>query len=62
MIGKIRKLPKRPSLHSMLDELANLNEFSRQHHHPDSEKIGGERLTDGELRGHVRRALDITCS
>ena len=59
MIEKISKLPERPSIHSRLEDLAKLNIFSRRYHHPDSEKTGGERLTDGELRGHVRRTLDI---
>ena len=62
MIEKLKKWPKGSALHSMFDELTKLNNFSRRYHHRDSEKTGGKRLTDSELRGHVRRVLDITCS
>ena len=62
MIVDIRKLPERPSIHSQLKELTQLNNFSKRYHHPESEKTGGESLTDSELQSYVKRALDITYS
>ena len=58
MIGKIKERYEEGSaLHSMLDELTKLNNFSRRYHHP-----GSEPPTDSELQSYVRRVLDITCS
>ena len=62
MIGEIKGFSEKPSIHLKLEELTKLNKFSRRFHHPDSEKTSGERLTDSELQGHVRRALAITYS
>ena len=39
-----------------VDELRELNEYSRRYHHPGWET---EPINDGELRDFVRRALDF---
>ncbi len=62
IIGKARKFPKGSPVHLILNELTDINDFARQYHHSDSEKIGEERLPHITLKSYVRRALDIICS
>ena len=53
MIDKIKKLPQKSSMHSMIGELESIKNFSNRYHH-DSPHIDND-----ELRGYVKRALGI---
>lgn len=61
-VGKIRQAGDDDSLSSMkraLDELEDLNDYSKRYHHNTNPGADLETVDDGELRTYVQRPLDI---
>jgi wobble nucleotide-excising tRNase len=62
IIGKIREVGADHPLHVLLDELNELNIYSRRYHHPDGPEPAGavaEPIDNTELTGYTRRTLRI---
>ena len=60
MVEKIRKASDQHPAWSVADELEQINEYSRDHHHGDDPNDGSADLIDPqELSGFVRRTLRV---
>lgn len=59
MIAKIRADGKTHQLHEILDDLDDLNAYTRRYHHGENPNAATEPLDDGELRGSVKRTLTL---
>ena len=61
-IGRIRNAAAGDRLHSaqaILPELENINDYSKKYHHRDNPGADSAPITDGELKGYVKRVLDL---
>ncbi|MBA3571544.1 MAG: AAA family ATPase, partial [Pyrinomonadaceae bacterium] len=60
IIRKIRDAGPSHQLYPVLDDLDDLNEYTRRYHHGDNRHAATEPISDNELQGYVKRTLDIT--
>ena len=61
-ITKIRDAPAGSTLEApkdVLEELEDINDYSKKYHHDKNPSADSEPITDGELRGFVRRTLEL---
>jgi wobble nucleotide-excising tRNase len=60
MVEKIKKAGDQHPAWALVDELEQINEYSREHHHGEDPKDGSSDLIDGqELTGYVKRTLRL---
>ncbi len=60
MIKKVRDEGAQHPMHSVLEELEGINDYSKKYHHDTNPgKEDGEPISDGELETFVKRTLDI---
>ena len=57
MIGKIRDAGVTHPLHSIMEDLDELNVYCRRYHHARNQNAATELIDDGELQGYVSRTL-----
>jgi hypothetical protein len=63
MVEKIKKVGDQHAAWALVDELEQINEYSRDHHHGEDPADGSSDLIDSqELTGYVRRTLRIANS
>ena len=61
-IDKIRLAPPGSFLspsQTLLEELEDINDYSKKYHHKTNPSAGSESINDGELRSFVRRTLEV---
>ena len=59
IIGKIRDAGVTHSLTDIVEDLDELNTYSRRYHHGDNRNAATEPVDDGELLGYVKRTLKV---
>lgn len=59
MIGKVRAAGAAHSLSGIVEDLEEINTYSRRYHHADNPNAASEPIDDGELQGYVRRTLRL---
>ncbi len=59
MIATIRKDAAHP-LATIVDDMENLNEYTKRYHHGENPQAALEQINDGELQGFVKKTLAIT--
>jgi wobble nucleotide-excising tRNase len=60
IVGKIRDAGPTHQLHPICDGLDDLNVYTRRYHHGENQNAATEPISDGELHGFVKRALEMT--
>ena len=60
IISKVREEGQGHPLHTVLDELIELNDYARRYHHATNSNAGTEELNEAELRGYATRVLRLT--
>ncbi|MEX2376331.1 MAG: AAA family ATPase [Dehalococcoidia bacterium] len=59
IVGKVRNTGPSSILHAVLDELDDLNEYTRRYHHGENQNAATEPIDETELLGFVKRTLNI---
>jgi hypothetical protein len=59
-IGKqVREVGAGHTLHGLLGELEELNDYARQYHHASHDDHASVPIVEGELRGYAQRVLQV---
>ena len=59
MVAEIRAAGTAHSLQPVVDDLDDINVYSRRYHHPETGRLTAELIDDAELQGYVRRTLKL---
>jgi wobble nucleotide-excising tRNase len=59
MVAAIRAAGGAHPLHPIVDDLDEVNLYSRRYHHPETGRLTAEPIDDAELQGYVRRTLKL---
>ena len=59
IIGTIRAAGAGHPLAQILDELDELNQYARRHHHGENPNAAMEAVNGGELQGYIRQTLEL---
>jgi hypothetical protein len=59
MVAAIRTAGGAHPLHPIVDDLDEVNLYSRRYHHPETGRLTVEPIDDAELQGYVRRTLKL---
>jgi hypothetical protein len=59
MVGKIRAAGATHPLHTIADDLDELNMYCRRYHHAENPNAATEPIDDAELQGYVKRTLGL---
>jgi hypothetical protein len=60
IVGKVRAAGPGHQLFQEADNLEDLNEYTKRYHHGDNPNAATEPISDIELQGKVRLALELT--
>jgi len=59
IVAAVRAAGVRHPLHPIVDDLDEVNVYSRRYHHPETGRLTVEAIDDAELHGYVRRTLKL---
>lgn len=59
IVGRVRRAGQQHPLYSVLDDLDELNDYTRRYHHGENQNSATEPISEGELNSYVKRTLKI---